>query len=69
LTALFEDFFKNLFQIKFAEEISMTAFDFERSFHHYFTHEKKRPHGKYKWAEIDNKISEDFKKSFLKYFK
>lgn len=64
---LFEDLFRHLFQIKFGEEISMSAFDFERSFHNYFNHER-RPHGKYKWGEIDNKSSKDFKDSLKKFF-
>ncbi|TFG07028.1 MAG: hypothetical protein EU539_06030 [Promethearchaeota archaeon] len=63
------DFLKNLFQIKFAEETSLNAFDFERSYHDFLIHLNKRPHGKYKWAEIDNESSDDFKKSLMEYFK
>ena len=65
---LFGDIFQHLFQIKFGEETSICAFDFERSFHNYFNHEKK-PHGKYKWAEINNTYSKDFKKSLKAFFK
>ena len=64
---LFGDIFLHLFQIKFGEEKSMSAFDFERSFHNYFTHEK-RPHGKYKFGEIESKKSKDFTESLIKYF-
>lgn len=68
MPALFGDFFRHLFQIKFGEEISMSAFDFERSFHNYFDHDRRQKHGKYKWGEIDNKSSKDFKKSLKKFF-
>ena len=68
MPALFDDLFRHLFQIKFGEETSMCAFDFERSFHNYFNHEKKPKHGKYKWAEIDSDSSKDYKKSLKKFF-
>lgn len=64
---LFGDIFLHLFQIKFGEEKSMSAFDFERSLHNYFTHEK-RHHGKYKFGEIESKKSKDFTESLMKYF-
>ncbi len=67
MPALFDDLFRHLFQIKFGEETSMCAFDFERSFHNYFNHERRK-HGKYKWGEIDNKSSKDFKKALKKFF-
>ena len=66
MPALFGDFFRHLFQIKFGEEISMCALDFERSFHNYFNHHKK-PHGKYEWGEITSDSSKDFKKSLKKF--
>jgi hypothetical protein len=63
----FGDYIPYLFQIKFGEEKSISAFDFERSLHNYFNHSDKRPHGKYKWGEIGNAFSRDFKKSLLKF--
>ncbi|MFX0072537.1 MAG: hypothetical protein ACFFAO_15740 [Candidatus Hermodarchaeota archaeon] len=63
------DFLRNLFQIKFGEETSLSAFDFERSFHNFLAHSDKKPHGKYKWGEIDNESSDDFQKSLKEYFK
>ena len=65
---IFDDLFRHLFQIKFGEETSMCAFDFERSFHNYFNHERKTKHGKYNFAEIDSASSKDFKKALKKFF-
>jgi hypothetical protein len=62
------DYLTYLFQIKFGEQKSINALDFERSLSNYFNHSDKRPHGKYQWGEIGNAYSRDFKKSFIKYF-
>ncbi len=67
MPALFYDLFRHLFQIKFGEETSMSAFDFERSFNNYFNHRKTK-HGKYEWGEISSTSSKDFKKSLKKFF-
>jgi hypothetical protein len=63
------DFLKFFGEIKFAEEKSMSAGDFERTISNYFKKEKlKLPHGKYKFAEINSSAAEDFEESFNQFF-
>jgi len=63
------DFLKHFGEIKFAEEKSMSAGDFERSMANYFKKEKvKLPHGRYKFAELNSSAAEDFEESFNQYF-
>ncbi|MEJ2276312.1 MAG: hypothetical protein P8Y70_00975 [Candidatus Lokiarchaeota archaeon] len=55
-------------QIKFAEEKSLCATDFENSFSKFLKEKKsKRPHGRYKFAEINNKSINDFSDSLDSY--
>ncbi len=65
----FGDYLKFFGQIKFGEESSLPISDFERCFKKFFSFKKKIPHGHYKWGEIDNDYSNDFKKSLQDYFK
>ncbi|MFX0057951.1 MAG: hypothetical protein ACFE85_13955 [Candidatus Hodarchaeota archaeon] len=63
------DFLKFFGEIKFAEEKSMSAGDFERSMANYFKKEKiKVPRGRYKFAEVNSPAAEDFEESFNQYF-
>lgn len=71
MPALFDDLFRHLFQIKFGEETSMCAFDFERSFHNYFNHDRKsisRDHFINISTMKENKFSKDFKRFIKKFF-
>ena len=69
MRALFGDYLRNLFQIKFGEEKSMSASDFERSLKNYFYRAKRKPRGRYNWGEINNDSTKDFKKSLRNYLK
>jgi len=62
--------FLNFFgEIKFAEEKSLSASDFENSLTKHFSKEEKRPKGRYKFAELNNSSIKDFEDSFNSYFK
>lgn len=63
------DFLKHFGEIKFAEEKSISASDFERTLANYLKKEKvKLPRGRYKFAEINSSAAEDFEESFNRYF-
>ncbi len=62
-------------QIKFAEEKSMSAVDFERSFKKFFSENKRpleksnlRQYGKLKFAELYSNSLNDYKNSLKEYF-
>ncbi|MHA1195681.1 MAG: hypothetical protein ACTSRH_01620 [Promethearchaeota archaeon] len=62
------DYLKYFGEIKFAEEKSMSASDFERVFNKHLNQLDKLPHGSYKFGEINNSYMDDFIKSFNEYF-
>ena len=48
------EYLKFFGEIKFAEEISLSASDFESSLTKHFSKEEKIPRGRYKFAELNN---------------
>ena len=62
------EYLKFFGEIKFAEEKSLSASDFERSFTKHFSKEEKLPTGRYKFAELNNSSIKDFEDSFYRYF-
>ena len=62
------EYLKFFGEIKFAEERSLSASDFESSLKNYFSKEKKLPQGRYKFAELNNSSIKDFEDSFYSYF-
>ena len=62
------DYLKFFGEIKFAEEKSMSANDFERVLNRHLKNITKVPRGRYKFAEIENPSTDDFEKSFNAYF-
>lgn len=62
------EFLKFFGEIKFAEEKSLSASDFESSLKSYFSKEKRLPQGRYKFAELNNSKIKDFEDSFYSYF-
>jgi len=69
LSIINPDFLLKFGEIKFAEENSMAINDFELAFKRHFSiREKKMPHGRYKFGEIDNSLVKDFTRSFMNYF-
>lgn len=62
------EYLKYFGEIKFAEENSMSASDFESSLKKHFKNKEKLPHGRYKFAEINSESVDDFEESFNKYF-
>ncbi len=62
------EYLKFFGEIKFAEEKSLSASDFESSFTEHFSKEEKRPKGRYKFAELNNSSIKDFEDSFNSYF-
>ena len=62
------EYLKHFGEIKFAEENSMSASDFERSLNRHFKSIKKKPRGRYKFAEINSDSADDFEESFSNYF-
>ena len=62
------EFLKFFGEIKFAEEKSLSASDFESSFNSYFSKGKRLPQGRYKFAELNNSSIKDFENSFYSYF-
>lgn len=54
------DYLKFFGEIKFAEEKSWSANDFETSLTKHFSEKPKVPSGQYKIAELDNKYLEEF---------
>jgi len=62
------EYLKFFGEIKFAEEKSLSASDFESSFTKHFSKEEKLPTGRYKFAELNNSSIKDFEDSFYRYF-
>ena len=62
------EYLKFFGEIKFAEEKSLSASDFESSLKSYFSKEKRLPQGRYKFAELNNSSIKDFEDSFYSYF-
>jgi hypothetical protein len=62
------EYLKYFGEIKFAEEKSLSASDFESSFKKHFSKEEKLPKGRYKFAELKNAYIKDFEDSFNSYF-
>jgi len=62
------EYLKFFGEIKFAEEKSFSASDFESSLKSYFSKEKRLPQGRYKFAELNNSSIKDFEDSFYSYF-
>ena len=62
------EYLKFFGEIKFAEEKSMSANDFERALNRHLKNIGKLPRGRYKFAEIENPSTDDFEKSFKEYF-
>ena len=62
------EYLKYFGEIKFAEEKSLSASDFESSLKKHFSKEEKLPKGRYKFAELKNAYIKDFEDSFNSYF-
>jgi hypothetical protein len=62
------EYLKFFGEIKFAEEESLSAHDFESSLKKHFSKEEERPRGRYKFAELNNSCTKDFEDSFNSYF-
>ncbi|MFX1481502.1 MAG: hypothetical protein ACFFCI_25770 [Promethearchaeota archaeon] len=62
------EFLKHFGEIKFAEENSLLANDFELALKKHLFGKKKVPHGYYKFGEIDNQTIKDFEKALKNYF-
>ena len=55
-------------EIKFAEEISLSARDFESSLTKHFSKEERRPRGRYEFGEMNNPYLKDYEDAFNSYF-
>lgn len=62
------EFLKHFGEIKFAEENSLLASDFELQLKKSLFGKKKIPSGYYKFGEIDNSSIKDFERSLKNYF-
>jgi hypothetical protein len=62
------EYLKHFGEIKFAEEKSMSASDFESALKRHLKKKEKRPRGRYKFAEINSDSMDDFEESFKEYF-
>ena len=62
------EYLKFFGEIRFAEEKSLSARDFESSLTKHFSKEEKLPTGRYKFAELNNSCIKDFEDSFNSYF-
>ena len=62
------EYLKHFGEIKFAEEKSMSASDFESAFKKHFKKKEKLPRGRYKFAELNSSSADDFEESFNNYF-
>ena len=62
------EYLKFFGEIKFAEEKSLSARDFESSLTEHFSKEEKLPTGRYKFAELNSSSIKDFEDSFNSYF-
>lgn len=54
------EYLKYFGEIKFGEERSLSASDFESSFRRHFTRKEKMPRGSYKVAELNNSKLNEF---------
>ena len=55
------EYLKYFGEIKFAEERSLSAIDFETSFTRHFTKKDRLPRGSYKIAELNNNKLNEFR--------
>ncbi|TFF95110.1 MAG: hypothetical protein EU547_07895 [Promethearchaeota archaeon] len=62
------EYLKYFGEIKFAEQNSMSANDFESSLKRYIKKKDKFPRGRYKFAELNSNSINDFEESFNDYF-
>ena len=62
------EYLKYFGEIKFAEEKSMSASDFESALKRFVKKKEKMPRGRYKFAEINSNSMDDFEESFNEYF-
>jgi hypothetical protein len=62
------EYLKYFGEIKFAEEKSMSASDFENALKRFVKKKDKMPRGRYKFAEINSNSMDDFEESFNEYF-
>ncbi len=62
------EYLKYFGEIKFAEEKSMSASDFESALRRFVKRKEKVPRGRYKFAEINSNSMDDFEESFNEYF-
>ena len=62
------EYLKYFGEIKFAEEKSMSASDFESALKRFVKKKEKMPRGRYKFAEINSNSMDDFEESFNQYF-
>jgi hypothetical protein len=62
------EYLKYFGEIKFAEEKSMSASDFESALRRFVKKKEKMPRGRYKFAEINSNSMDDFEESFNEYF-
>jgi len=68
MSILNPDFLLKFGEIKFAEENSLSIYDFEHSLLKYFSGKKRVPKGSYQFGEINNPSIKDFSRSFKSYF-
>jgi len=61
------EYLKLFGEIKFAEEKSLSASDFESSLKSYFSKKQRFPQGRYKFAEVNSSSIKDFEDSFYRY--
>ncbi len=62
------EYLKHFGEIKFAEEKSLSASDFESALRRHLNKKDKLPRGRYKFAELNNSSIDDFEESFNEYF-
>ena len=60
MSAITAEYLKHFGEIKFGEERSLSASDFESSFRRHFTRKERRPRGSYKIAELNNTKLNEF---------
>lgn len=62
------EYLKYFGEIKFAEEKSLSASDFESALKRFVNKKEKVPRGRYKPAEINSNSMDDFEESFNEFF-
>ena len=62
------EYLKYFGEIKFGEEKSLSASDFESSLVRHLKKPEKIPRGRYNFAELNNKALDDFTKSLESFF-